>query len=62
MSTTITALAINLLATILPMLGIQIGTDQLTTTVSTLAAIGTALFLWYKRVTRGDVNIAGMRK
>lgn len=62
MSTTIAAMVINLLATVLPFLGVNIGTEQLTTTVATLLAIGTALWVWYKRVSAGDVSIVGVRK
>ena len=55
-------MVINLLATVLPFLGVNIGTEQLTTTVATLLAIGTALWVWYKRVSAGDVSIVGVRK
>ena len=62
MSTTIIAVIINLLATVLPLLGVSIGTEALTTTVATLFAIGTAVWVWYQRVRVGDVNVAGIRK
>ena len=62
MSTTILAAAINILATVLPMLGVNIGTEALTTTVATLATIGTALWIWYRRATTGDVDLLGRRK
>ncbi len=62
MSTTIAAVIVNLLATILPILGISVGTEQLTTTIQVLVAIGTGLWIWKQRVAVGDVNGFGMRK
>lgn len=61
MSTTILAVVINLLATILPQIGIEIGSEALTTTASTLLTIGTGLWIWYQRVKRGDVSVVGKR-
>jgi hypothetical protein len=61
MSTTIISVIINLLAMVLPLLGISVGTDQLTTTIQVLVAIGTGLWIWKERVKKGDVNIAGLR-
>lgn len=62
MSTTISAVIINLLATVLPLLGVTVGTESLTTTLQTLVAIATGVWIWYQRVQRGDVNVAGVRK
>lgn len=69
MSTTIGATIANLLATILPLLGIQVGSDELTKTIQVLVAIGSGLWIWYQRLTLqkapsgfGDVNAIGARK
>lgn len=62
MSQTIVAVVLNLLSTVLPWAGVSIGSDQLTTTIQTLVAIGTGLYIWYLRVQKGDVNVAGLRK
>jgi hypothetical protein len=61
MSNTIVAVILNLLATLLPLLGIQIGSDSLTTTIQTIVAIGTGLFIWYKRYQKGDITKIGVR-
>lgn len=62
MSTTILAALINILATALPMLGVNIGTEQLTTTVATLFALGSAAYIWWNRTRSGDVTAVGVRK
>lgn len=69
MSTQIIAVVINLLATLLPLIGVQVGTDQLTNTIQVLVAIGTGVWIWYKRTTlqeapfgKGDVTALGARK
>ncbi len=61
MSTTILAVVVNLLAVILPLLGVHLGTEKIEVTVQTLAAIGTGAWIWYQRVKRGDVNALGFR-
>ena len=62
MSTTISAVFVNILAFVLPLLGVQIGSESLTTTVQTIAVVGTALWIWFRRVSQGDVNVVGVRK
>lgn len=70
-SSTIAAVILNILVTVLPWLGINIGSDQLTTTVQTLVAIGTGIWIWYQRTklvsaktvgVASDVNAAGFKK
>ena len=63
MSTTIIALIVNLLGTALPYLGLaNLTSEQLTTTLNVLLAVGSALFLWLKRTSKGDIDIVGRRK
>ena len=69
MSTTISAVILNLLATFLPLIGIEIGTEQLTTTMQVLVALGTGIWIWYQRTKLqvapggyGDVTASGKRK
>ena len=62
MSLTIGMIMVNILAAILPYLGIQIGTEELTTTVQTLILVVTGVGAWYGRFRVGDVNAFGGRK
>lgn len=62
MSQIIIAAFLNILATVLPKLGVNVGSDELTTTVATLVTIGTALWIWYQRWLKGDVTLVGARK
>ena len=62
MSTTIIAVIVNLLAVVLPNLGITIGNEALTTTAQTVLAIATGLWIWAQRYRMGGINIAGLRK
>ena len=69
MSTTIGATIANLLATILPLIGIQIGSDDLTKTIQVIVAIVTGLWVWYQRTTLqkapagfGDVTAFGTKE
>lgn len=54
---------------ILPVIGISFGSDQLTSTVQTVVAIVTGIWIWYQRTTLekasggfGDVSALGVRK
>ena len=62
MSTVISSVVLQLLAVVLPLLGINVGSEALTTTLSTLVVIGSGAWIWYKRVSAGDVNAFGVRK
>ena len=62
MSQTILSVLILLAAQILPHIGVTIGTDQLTTVITTLVTIGAALWIWIRRVQAGDVKLFGGRK
>ena len=62
MSTQIIAVIVSLLATALPLLGVQVGTEELTTTIQTIVLVCSGLWIWKERIGRGDVNIAGIRK
>lgn len=62
MSTTIIAVIVNLLAAILPKIGVQVGTEALTSTIQTLVLIVSGLWVWYQRVQKGDVSPLGLRK
>lgn len=48
-------------AAVLPLLGITIGTEALTTTIQVIVAIGTGLWIWIRRVQKGDVRPFGGR-
>lgn len=62
MSTTIASVFVLLASQILPLIGIEVGSEQLTNTVSTIVAIVTGLVIWYRRVQAGDVKVSGTRK
>ena len=62
MSTTILAVIVNLLTVGLPYIGVTVGDVALTTTVQTIVAVLTGLWIWIQRTKRGDVNAMGMRK
>lgn len=62
MSTTILAVVINLLAVLLPKIGVHLPTEQLTDAAQTIVAVATGVWIWYRRVKRGDVNAAGFPK
>ena len=61
-STTIAAVIVNMLATFLPLMGINIGSEALTTTVATLVTLATGIWIWKERVVKGDVSGLGLRK
>ncbi len=62
MSNIIVATFINLAVTVLPLIGVDVGSEQLTNTIQTVVAILTGIWIWIRRVQMGDVNVAGIRK
>lgn len=62
MSTTIIAVIVQILAVGLPYIGISVGTEELTTTATTLVVVGTGIWIWIQRVSKKDVDALGRRK
>ncbi len=62
MSTTISAVFVQLLVVILPMFGVTVGSAQLTSTAQTIIVIVTGFWIWYQRYQKGDVKLFGAYK
>ena len=62
MSTTFIAQIVQFLAWILPAIGITVGSDALTTTISTIALVGTGVWVFIGRWRAGGISIFGFRK
>lgn len=61
-SSTYIAVIVNFASMVLPKLGVTIGSEQLTTTVQTLVAIASGLWVLVQRYKRGDVTLFGSYK
>lgn len=62
MSTTIGSLIVMLLSQLLPSIGVEVGSEQLTQALSTIITVLVGIYLWYKRYKQGDITITGKRK
>ncbi len=54
--------AIQLLTIFLPMIGVQLPSDQLTSFAQTLILIITSIWILIRRHQQGDINVLGARK
>lgn len=61
-SQTISAVFIQLAVVLLPMLGVQVGSEQLTVAIQTFTVIATGLWIWMRRFQEGGVTFLGARK
>lgn len=61
-SQTYASVIVIVLAQLLPKLGVEIGSDQLTTTITTILTIVGALWVLIRRHRAGDVTLFGRRK
>jgi uncharacterized membrane protein len=61
-STTYSAAVVVVLAQLLPLLGIEVSTEALTTTLSTIITIVAGVVIMYRRLTKGDISAFGVRK
>ena len=59
MSTTIIAVLVNLVITLLPLIGVEIGSEAMETTVQTITAIATGVWIWIQRTRLQEVPIGG---
>ena len=69
MSSTIIAVWINLAVQLLPLIGVNVGPEELTSTVQVLVAVVSGIWIWYNRTllkkvgkAESDVNLAGLKK
>jgi len=69
MSTQIIAVIANTLVILLPYIGVEIGSEELTGTIQTLVAIITGAWIWFQRTRlqeaplgKGDVNLGGFKR
>lgn len=62
MSQTIVSVLVMLAAQLLPKIGVHIGSEELTNTITTLVTVFAGLWIWFRRVQIGDVKFLGTRK
>lgn len=61
MSQTFVSVYVIILANLLPRLGLNLGNDELTTTVQVLLTIGGAIWIAVRRKQAGGVTVVGKR-
>ena len=62
MSTTIAAVIVQLLTIGLPLIGVTVGTQELTGAVQVIILVASGVWIWVQRVRVGDVSAFGVRK
>ena len=60
-SQTYIAAVVVILSQVLPLLGINVGSEALTTTLTTIAAIVAGVWVMVRRYSNGDINSLGRR-
>ena len=61
-STKVISSAVSILAVALPFMGVQIGTAELTTTITTIVVVGSGIYVWLRTIVKENRNIFGARK
>lgn len=62
MSQTYIAVIVGFLSTVLPKLGVTVGTEELTQTISTVVTIGATIWALWGRYRAGGISALGFRK
>ncbi len=62
MSPTYVSALVALLSQVLPIIGVEIGSDDLTNAITTIATIVAALVIMIRRFWKGDVTIFGSHR
>lgn len=62
MSQEIISVFVILLSAILPKIGVTIGNDALTTTLTTILTVASAIVIWVRRHQQGDIKWYGAKK
>lgn len=53
---------VQLLAVVLPMIGVTLGNEQITSFVQTAVVIVAGVWIWVRRYQQGDITPMGHRK
>ena len=61
MAPTFVAGFVAIVVQVLPLIGIHVGSDALTTTIQTISTIALGLFILYRQVTTGRATVIGAR-
>ena len=61
-SQTYAAAVVVVLAQLLPLLGIQVSTEALTTTLSTIISVVAGVVIMYRRYSQGDISAFGAHR
>ena len=61
-SQTYVGIVVTLLGSFLPKLGVEVGSDELTTTLSVIITVIGGLWAFWGRYRKGDVAIVGVKK
>ena len=62
MSQTYISALVIILVTILPKLGVQIGSEELTSLIQAVLVLASGAYIMYRRYQTGDIKITGGRK
>lgn len=62
MSTKVIASVASLLAVLLPLFGVNLGTAELTTTIQSIVVIASALWVWFRTVKKEGLSPLGFRR
>lgn len=62
MSQTYLAVIVMVLSSLLPKIGVEVGSEALTTTLSVILTVGAALWAMIRRYQAGDITALGARK
>lgn len=62
MSQTYISILVMILAQVLPNFGFEVGSEALTTTLTTLVTIGAGVWALIRRYKAGGVSVMGVRK
>jgi len=57
-----TSAIVAVLANVLPLLGVQVGSEALTTTITTIVTVAAGLWIMVRRFQKGDIGLFGSRK
>lgn len=61
MSKTVISSAVAILVSLLPLIGVNVGSEQLTEAVQTIIVVVSGVVIWFERVRKGDVSVVGKR-
>lgn len=61
-STEVRAIIVMILSQVLPLIGVEFSSEAINTTLQVIIGVGAGVWIWYRKVSKDQIDALGFRK